>query len=271
MSTNGGTSWSAVNNGMRINTDITVFAIDPSNPQTVYAGTAGSGVFTSSATPLNGTCGSSNGQAFTIVPSINLCFTGSASAVTGSGPWSWTCSISNGGSSAICSAPLGMPLNLTFSGTGGGSVSSDMSCTSGSSCPSQIFTSGITVNLLATPDAVSTFNRWTGDCTNTTKSCTVTMNSVKSITAAFIAAPKAMILSTGYTSFSNAYTAASGSPTTIKLLVDVLHISSTVNKSLVLSGGYLPDYSRSSHGFTTLQGTFTIGSGSVVMDRVVVK
>jgi hypothetical protein len=41
--------------------------------------------------PTNGTCGSSNGQTLSSAPSTNLCNTGTASAVTGSGPWDWSC------------------------------------------------------------------------------------------------------------------------------------------------------------------------------------
>ncbi|MDD5569480.1 MAG: PKD domain-containing protein, partial [Candidatus Pacebacteria bacterium] len=56
------------------------------------------------ATPVNGACGSSNGQTLSSKPTANLCNMGTASAVTGTGPWNWTCSGSNGGSNAYCSA-----------------------------------------------------------------------------------------------------------------------------------------------------------------------
>ncbi|MEI6205239.1 MAG: FG-GAP-like repeat-containing protein [Desulfuromonadales bacterium] len=45
-STNGGSSWSAINSGLTKST-INALAIDPSTPQTVYAGTWGGGVFKS--------------------------------------------------------------------------------------------------------------------------------------------------------------------------------------------------------------------------------
>lgn len=56
--------------------------------------------------PVNGACGSSNEQYFSIAPIANLCATGTASAVTGTGPWSWTCSGSNGGGTANCFAAM---------------------------------------------------------------------------------------------------------------------------------------------------------------------
>ena len=58
-------------------------------------------------TPVNGTCGSANGQDLTAAPSGgDLCNAGSASTVSGTGPWSWTCAGANGGSTASCSATL---------------------------------------------------------------------------------------------------------------------------------------------------------------------
>lgn len=54
--------------------------------------------------PLNGNCGSSHGGSFYAAPSTNLCALGAPSSVSGSGPYSWTCAGSNGGSTANCSA-----------------------------------------------------------------------------------------------------------------------------------------------------------------------
>ena len=59
-----------------------------------------------SSAPVNGTCGSSNNWTFTTAPTANLCTTGTASAITGTGPWSWTCSGTNGGTAATCSASI---------------------------------------------------------------------------------------------------------------------------------------------------------------------
>lgn len=56
------------------------------------------------APPVNGACGTANGTLVTVAPSTNLCVTGTASSVTGTGPWSWTCDGANGGTTASCSA-----------------------------------------------------------------------------------------------------------------------------------------------------------------------
>ncbi|KAB0671461.1 hypothetical protein F6V30_02455 [Oryzomonas sagensis] len=56
--------------------------------------------------PSNGICGSANGGSFSVAPTTNLCSTGTASSVTGTGPWSWTCAGTNGGTTASCSASV---------------------------------------------------------------------------------------------------------------------------------------------------------------------
>lgn len=55
------------------------------------------------ALPVDGVCGADNGKTLAAPPQ-NLCSAGTASAVSGSGPWNWTCGGANGGSSAACSA-----------------------------------------------------------------------------------------------------------------------------------------------------------------------
>lgn len=62
------------------------------------------GKCTNPTTSSNGSCGSANAVAVSNAPSINLCSIGTAGKVTGNGPWSWSCSGSNGGVPASCSA-----------------------------------------------------------------------------------------------------------------------------------------------------------------------
>ncbi|MBU1744006.1 MAG: hypothetical protein KJ649_03795, partial [Proteobacteria bacterium] len=68
--------------------------------------------FVESSTPVNGVCGTANGQAFTSVPTANLCSVGTPSVVAGSGPWTWSCAGSDGGANDSCSA------NVQTSSTG---------------------------------------------------------------------------------------------------------------------------------------------------------
>ncbi len=54
--------------------------------------------------PVDGACGASHGQTLLAAPQTSLCRSGTASAVSGTGPWAWTCSGQYGGTSASCSA-----------------------------------------------------------------------------------------------------------------------------------------------------------------------
>jgi len=60
---------------------------------------------------INGQCGPTNGVATTTTPSSGLCSAGTASTVSGTGPWTWNCIGSRGGSTANCSAPVAMVVN----------------------------------------------------------------------------------------------------------------------------------------------------------------
>lgn len=223
--------------------------------------------------PINGACGSSHNEVFASAPSTALCTRGAASTVAGNGPWSWTCSGMYGGTNDNCSASVGVGLNLSFSGLGGGSVNGDISCTSGSLCGQRAFATGEVVTLVAVPDLISVFRGWTGVC-NGTGNCSIFLNAIggnKSVTAIFDLADKARIASSGYTSFADAYTAASRPSTTIMLLEDTLPLSTDINKSLVLEGGYKADFSRTANGYSTLQGKMMIGTGKVIMDRIILR
>jgi 2',3'-cyclic-nucleotide 2'-phosphodiesterase (5'-nucleotidase family) len=101
---------------------------------------------------VNGACGGDNGQTLSATPA-NLCSAGTASAVSGSGPWSWSCSGSNGGTTVNCSALLSSVVNGAC-GTASG----------------QLATSAPTANLcsLGTATAVTGSGPWTWQCTSST-------------------------------------------------------------------------------------------------------
>ena len=64
------------------------------------------GALEDAASSVNGACGAANGVGAIGAPTTNLCNTGTASAIAGTGPWTWSCAGSNGGTSAACDAPL---------------------------------------------------------------------------------------------------------------------------------------------------------------------
>ena len=70
-------------------------------------------------------------------------------------------------------------------GTGSGVVtSSPVGINCGSDC-TENYSSGTRVTLTATPESNSTFAGWSGDCTNSSGTCTVAMTSARNVTANF--------------------------------------------------------------------------------------
>jgi hypothetical protein len=81
-------------------------------------------------------------------------------------------------------------LTVTKSGTGSGTVTTNPSGTS--------FSAGTPVTLTATPDASSTFTRWSGGCSGTAPTCTLTMNGNTSVTATFTLKSYSITASAGW-------------------------------------------------------------------------
>lgn len=74
----------------------------------------GISVVSCSPDPVNGACGYADGRDYSAAPSgADLCDVGTASSVSGSGPWTWTCPGQNGGSNDNCSA--GKSVTETYS------------------------------------------------------------------------------------------------------------------------------------------------------------
>jgi hypothetical protein len=57
-------------------------------------------------TPIIGACGAAHRASFSETPTSGLCASGTASTVTGSGPWYWECHGLNGGDNASCYADV---------------------------------------------------------------------------------------------------------------------------------------------------------------------
>jgi hypothetical protein len=223
--------------------------------------------------PVNGVCGSSNGGVLTSAPTDNLCSAGTPSAVTGSGPWSWSCNGLYGGTNASCSALLGFSLSLTFAGTGGGTVTSDPAGISCSGSCSSIFVAGTPVYLLATADSDSIFTDWSGACTGT-GNCQITMNSNKAVTVTFSYVEPVQISGTSpayYSTLGAAYAAASnGSILLSREYSFSENFNLNRNISVTLKGGYNSSYTSNS-AYTTLQGILTIGNGSLTVENLVIR
>ncbi|MFL5958956.1 MAG: PASTA domain-containing protein [Gaiellaceae bacterium] len=89
--------------------------------------------------------------------------------------------------------PLTHTLTVSKSGSGSGTVeSSPAGIDCGTTC-SRAYAGATIVTLTATPAAGSTFTGWSGECTGT-GSCTVTIDSDKTVTASFGLAPKMCVV-----------------------------------------------------------------------------
>ena len=134
-------------------------------------------------TAINGSCGSANGSLLASAPSSGLCSVGTAGPVTGSGPWSWTCSGSNGGSNASCSAQLAANTYTLTVNAGAGGATTPVGSTQR--------TVGESITVTATPNSGFGFANWTGyaGC-GASASCTFAMPSTAvTLTANFTATP----------------------------------------------------------------------------------
>ena len=76
------------------------------------------------STVVNGSCGFLNGANLSAKPTNRLCTTGSATTVTGSGPWYWTCAGSSGGTTESCHANTAEKLSVDLKINGSDSPSS---------------------------------------------------------------------------------------------------------------------------------------------------
>ena len=77
------------------------YTLDVGSASTTFTITA------ATVTAVSGACGTVSGTDLTSAPTTDLCSAGTASVVTGTGPWTWTCAGSHGGTTASCHALVG--------------------------------------------------------------------------------------------------------------------------------------------------------------------
>jgi hypothetical protein len=90
--------------------------------------------------------------------------------------------------SSLCPACGGGSISLRVmnTGVGGGSIAgTGIACGNGGSDCNETYTASTSVTLTATPLAGSTFSGWGGDCSGSAMTCTVTVDAIKSVRAAF--------------------------------------------------------------------------------------
>ncbi len=90
-----------------------------------------------------------------------------------------------GGQSFAPLPPSSATPTVVLSGSGSGSISGT-GITCGSDC-SESYASGARVTLTAKPTTGATFSDWSGACSGTATTCTVTMDAAKTVKAGFVA------------------------------------------------------------------------------------
>ncbi len=188
-----GTSWSDITSFSgftKTNVTIKAFAGTATAKPLLNVSKTGTGVGTVSSNPTGIACGTDCSEAYTTNTVVTLTAQASAgSAFTG---WSGACS----GTATTCSVTIStaqtvtaqfdlVTYSLDITKVGNGTVNSNpagISC--GTDC-SEAFKPGTKVTLTATPDTNYTFAGWSGACTGTTSTCTVTMNAAQAATATF--------------------------------------------------------------------------------------
>ncbi|MBM41194.1 MAG: hypothetical protein CL483_04625, partial [Acidobacteria bacterium] len=144
----------------------------------------------SNTTSCSSTCSQdySVGTTVTLVadPANASTFTGWTGDCTASGDTA-TVTMSAARSCTATFDEADVTLSLTIAGSGSGTVTlaDGQNTTSCSSTCSQDYSAGTTVTLVADPANASTFTGWTGDCTASGDTATVTMSQARSCTAVF--------------------------------------------------------------------------------------
>lgn len=164
-------------------------------------------------------------------------------------------------------------LSVTISGLygGGGSVTSSpagIACITGT-CNAN-YATGTAVTLLPAPNDSSSFSAWSGSCTGT-GDCSVSMTANRSATATFSLVPRARVAGVPYGSLASAYAVVTAGGTLEAQTLTFIE-TLTLNRpvAFTLKGGYASDY-LSLSGYTTLDGVLTIGTGTVTLDRLIIK
>ena len=168
-------------------------------------------------------------------------------------------------------------------GKGGGSVHSDpdgIACSGVGSGPSGMsgvcsadFYPGTTVTLYQTPDTNSTWATWAPAGCGTNPSCQVVMSGgPQGAGATFPYVAMAKVNSSGlrYDTLADALSHTAGTDAILARDVTFGENLTIIGKAITLDGGLSGLY-LSQNAWTTLQGILTIQSGSLTVDRLVVK
>jgi uncharacterized repeat protein (TIGR01451 family) len=172
-------------------------------------------------------------------------------------------------------------LDVTITGTGGGSVTGSNMTNPNLACSKLVgaidsfcsasFDAGTIVTLTAIPDSTtSTFGGWSALCS--TNPCNITMNGPKTTTAAFSEADKVRIGTTPYTDLATAFSHAADGEIHARAIEFSETETISVTLPTIFKGGWDTTFSNNSGNFTKLDGKLTIGAGGrLTVERLVIR
>lgn len=139
---------------------------------------------------------------------------------------------------------------------------------------SQDFPAGSTVTLSQTPDSNTQWATWGAPGCGSNPTCQIVLNSPQGTDVTFPYASMARInLGTGYESLVSAYAGAAVSDT-IKARAVSFPLEDLVlnaGKAITLLGGLDAYYAAQSGQYSTLNGRLTVGTGSLTVDKLIIK
>jgi hypothetical protein len=166
----------------------------------VVVAKAGSGSGTVTSSPAGISCGATCSHSYdagtsvtlTATPATGSVFSGWSGACSGTG----ACHLTMNQAKAVTATFTALPetLTVTKSGSGSGTVTSNVSGISCGSTCSHAYSFGTSVTLAATPATGSAFSGWSGACSGT-GACTVSMTQARVVTATFSLLPETLTVS----------------------------------------------------------------------------
>jgi len=262
-------------------------------PPTNVSATAGNGQATVSftppasdgASPITGYTVTSDPPGGVDSDAGTTALTHTMTNLIGGTPYTFTVTATNAVGPGPSSAPsnsvtLPYSLTLTFSGSGGGTVTGSgvrdgapvsFSTNTG---VTQFFDLGTSVNLHAAQGEYSLFTGWTGACSGTSD-CALPMTVNRSVAAVFDIDTAHKTLIYGTTKYNptllSAYT-ASFSNDVILAWGTGFSENLVLGKSIAVTirGGYNRGYTVN-NGYTTLQGSLSVKSGALTVERLVIR
>ena len=171
---------------------------------------------------------------------------------------------------------IGNTLTLTINGTGTGSIQSDqpgVTCASGT-CPPFSLAANVTVNLYPLVGPNSLFTTWSGSC-GSNGACSADMTVNRSVTATFTHVPAIHVVTGAVTTPFELLQPAFNSTTNGSMIqARELDFTGPVNAAVTgmvtLQGGYDLHFATRP-GYTTMLGTLSINTGTVVVDMLIIK